>query len=296
LGAVPVSGNPIRHGDGDLRTVATDPNVSDDVPLRTRLGRIIHDSDTPAGRRFDVWLIWAILFSIALVMLESVAVVKLQYGTVLRVLEWIITVLFTAEYVLRLWTAKRPLRWASSFYGLLDLLAVLPTYLSVLVPGAQSLVVLRALRLLRIFRILKLFNYVREARLLLVSLLASRHRIIVFMLAVLALVTVFGTIMYMVEPKEAGFTSIPRSIYWAIVTLTTVGYGDIAPVTPLGQVIASGIMILGYAIIAIPTGIVTVEMARQARNASVSTTTCGVCGTKEHAADARYCRVCGTLL
>lgn len=276
--------------------MATEPTTPAQVPLRTRLRRIIHDSDTRAGRLFDVCLIWAILISIALVMLDSVAVVQTRYGSLLLALEWGITVLFTVEYVLRLWTATRPLHWAGSFYGIMDLLAILPSYLSILVPGAQSLVVLRALRLLRIFRILGLFNYMREARLLLVSLLASRHRIIVFMLAVLALVTVFGTIMYMVEPKEAGFTSIPRSIYWAIVTLTTVGYGDIAPVTPLGQVIASGIMILGYAIIAIPTGIVTVEMARQANKSAVPSATCKVCNAKEHAEDARYCRVCGTLL
>ena len=268
-------------------------------PLRTMFRRVIHESDTPAGRRFDVWLIWAILLSIALVMLESVAEVRTRYGTLLHILEWVITVLFTVEYALRVWSAQRPLRWATSFYGVLDLLAILPTYVSLFIPGTQALAVLRVLRLLRIFRILKLFNYVREARLLLLALLASRHRIIVFMLAVMALVTVFGTVMYMVEPKEAGFTSIPRSIYWAIVTLTTVGYGDIAPVTSLGQIIASGIMILGYAIIAIPTGIVTVEMARQARNAREApapSAACGTCGTADHPTDARYCRVCGTLL
>jgi voltage-gated potassium channel len=270
--------------------------------LRARLGRIIHESDTPAGRRFDVVLIWVILLSIALVMLDSVAELQVRYGALLRVLEWVITGLFTIEYALRLWTARRPLHWARSPYGIVDLLAVLPGLLSLVLPGARSLVVLRAIRLLRIFRILKLFNYVREARLLLVSLIASRDRIIVFMLAVLALVTVFGTIMYLVEPAEAGFTSIPRSIYWAIVTLTTVGYGDIAPVTPLGQVIASGIMILGYAIIAIPTGIVTVEMARQSRNGPAGEaeaekrTTCRACGAKHHAPDAKYCRVCGARL
>ncbi|MBK9537258.1 MAG: ion transporter [Flavobacteriales bacterium] len=262
--------------------------------LRARIGRIIHDSDTSAGRHFDVWLIYAILLSIGLVMLESVDSIEVRFGTALRVMEWIITILFSIEYVLRLWTSKRPLRWAVSFYGVVDLLAVLPTYASVFLPGAQAVVVLRGLRLLRIFRILKLFNYVHEARVLLVSLAASRHRIIVFMLAVLALVTVFGTVMYLVEPKEAGFTSIPRSIYWAIVTLTTVGYGDIAPVTGLGQVIASGIMILGYAIIAIPTGIVTVEMARQSRNAR--NVVCGQCGAKDHSDDARYCRACGSAL
>ncbi len=262
--------------------------------LRARLGRIIHDSDTPAGRLFDKWLIAVILFSIVLVMLDSVPEMKVRYGEVLRALEWFVTGLFTLEYALRLWTATRPLRWAVSFYAVVDLLAILPSYLSLVFPGAQALVVLRAVRLLRIFRILELFSYVREARLLLLSLIASRDRIIVFMLAVLALVTVFGTVMYLVEPKEAGFTSIPRSIYWAIVTLTTVGYGDIAPVTGLGQVIASGIMILGYAIIAIPTGIVSVEMARQHRNATERT--CEGCGARDHLPDSKYCRVCGKAL
>lgn len=261
---------------------------------REKLRRIIFDSDTPAGRRFDVWVIVIILLSIALVMLESIGSVDARFGVHLRALEWFVTIAFTVEYLLRLWCSARPLKYAFSFYGIIDLLAILPTYLSLVLPGGRVLVVLRALRLLRIFRILGLFNYVREAKILLVSLVASRHRIIVFMLAVLALVTVFGTVMYMVEPKEAGFTSIPRSIYWAIVTLTTVGYGDIAPVTWLGQMIASGIMILGYAIIAIPTGIVTVEMARQSRNARQER--CAGCGAEDHATDARFCRVCGAPL
>lgn len=261
---------------------------------RERLSKIIHDSDTPAGKRFDFWLICFILFSIALVMLESVRAVQQKYGTLVLIAEWLVTIVFTVEYVLRLWTSRDRMRWAFSFYGIIDLLAILPTYLSIFWPGLQALAVLRAVRLMRIFRILGLFNYVREAKLLLLSLAASRHRIIVFMLAVLALVTVFGTIMYIVEPKEAGFTSIPRSIYWAIVTLTTVGYGDIAPVTPLGQVIASGIMLLGYAIIAIPTGIVTVEMARQSRN--TATRECTHCGMNEHLSDANFCRICGTRL
>lgn len=291
---VPFGGTVFAHVWRPSYRMSAETDRGNHGALRARIGRIIHDSDTPAGRHFDVWLIYAILLSIGLVMLESVDAIEVRFGTALRVMEWIITILFSIEYVLRLWTSKRPVRWAVSFYGVIDLLAVLPTYASVFLPGAQAVVVLRGLRLLRIFRILKLFNYVHEARLLLVSLAASRHRIIVFMLAVLALVTVFGTVMYLVEPKEAGFTSIPRSIYWAIVTLTTVGYGDIAPVTGLGQVIASGIMILGYAIIAIPTGIVTVEMARQSRNAR--NVVCGQCGAKDHGDDARFCRMCGTSL
>jgi voltage-gated potassium channel len=261
---------------------------------RLRFRRIIHDSDTPEGRRFDIWLIVAILISIGLVMSESMVAAESYTGIVLRVLEVLVTTAFTVEYALRIWTASDRFRWATSFYGVLDLLALLPSYLSLIWPGLRALMVLRAVRLMRIFRILGLFNYVREAKLLLLSLAASRHRIIVFMLAVLALVTVFGTVMYIIEPKEAGFTSIPRSIYWAIVTLTTVGYGDIAPVTGLGQMIASGIMLLGYAIIAIPTGIVTVEMGRQARLAHRQR--CRSCGAGDHASDARFCRKCGTEL
>ncbi len=262
---------------------------------RVRLRGVIHNSDTPEGRRFDIWLIGAILLSIALVMGESMVAAESYTGIALRVLEILVTTAFTVEYALRLWTARDRIRWVTSFYGVLDLMALLPSFLSLIWPGLRALMVLRAVRLLRIFRILGLFNYVREAKILLLSLAASRHRIIVFMLAVLALVTVFGTIMYIVEPKEAGFTSIPRSIYWAIVTLTTVGYGDIAPVTWLGQTIASGIMLLGYAIIAIPTGIVTVEMGRQARMAG-KRKSCTSCGAGDHAADAKYCRLCGSAL
>jgi voltage-gated potassium channel len=263
----------------------------DHEALRDRIRKVIHESDTPQGRRFDKWLILAILLSLVLVMVESMHQVRDRYGSLLKVGEAIIVVFFSIEYGLRVWSARKPLKWALSFYGLIDLLAILPSYLSLLWPGLRFLVVLRAVRLMRIFRILGLFNYMREARILLLSLAASRQRIIVFMLAVLALVTVFGTIMFVIEPKEAGFTSIPRSIYWAIVTLTTVGYGDIAPVTALGQMIASGIMILGYAIIAIPTGIVTVEMVRHSKSARPKD--CQRCGASDHAADARYCRICG---
>lgn len=270
------------------------PLLKDPEATRERVRRIIHDSDTPAGRLFDVLLIFAILISIGLVMLESVGSINERYGTLLGIAEVLITALFTAEYALRMWSAREKGRWAFSFYGIIDLLAILPFYLSLIWPGLRALAVLRAVRLLRIFRILGLFNYVREAKILLLSLAASRHRIIVFMLAVLALVTVFGTLMFVIEPKEAGFTSIPRSIYWAIVTLTTVGYGDIAPITPLGQMLASGIMLLGYAIIAIPTGIVTVEMARQTRN--LKRRACPHCGMEEHLTDANFCRICATKL
>lgn len=261
---------------------------------REVLGRVIHGSDTRAGRRFDIALLWAIVASIAVVMLESVAELRFSFGPTLRTLEWCFTILFTVEYALRVWTATDRLRYIFSFYAVLDLVAILPTWLGLFLPIGHSFIMVRALRITRIFRILGLYDYVREARMLLLALLASRHRIIVFMLAVLALVSVFGTLMFLIEPPEAGFTSIPRSIYWAIVTLTTVGYGDIAPVTPLGQVVASMIMILGYAIIAIPTGIVTVEMARQGQRAAIRT--CTNCNNSEHRGDAVFCHKCGTSL
>ncbi|MCU0320350.1 MAG: ion transporter [Flavobacteriales bacterium] len=262
--------------------------------FRQRLYRIIFLSDSPAGKRFDVVLLYAILLSVVLVLLESVASVEAEWGAQLRALEWLLSGLFLIEYVLRIWCSPQPRHYILSFYGVVDLLAILPSFLNLLVPGIASLTVVRVLRLTRVFRILNLLDYVREARLLLLALLASRHRIIVFMLAVLAMVTVFGAIMFVVETPEAGFTSIPRSIYWAIVTLTTVGYGDIAPKTDLGQAIASAIMILGYAIIAIPTGIVSVEVARRSKRADDRV--CEQCGTTEHRSDARYCHQCGHRL
>ncbi len=263
-------------------------------PLKQRLYRIIFLSDTPQGRRFDVVLLYVILVSVGLVLLESVSSVEEDWGPVLRALEWVVTGLFSVEYALRLWCSPNRRHYALSFYGVVDLLAILPTFLNLFVPGLASLTVVRVLRLTRVFRILNLLDYVREARLLLLALLASRHRIIVFMLAVLALVTVFGAVMFVVETPEAGFTSIPRSIYWAIVTLTTVGYGDIAPQSTLGQAIASAIMILGYAIIAIPTGIVSVEVARRSKRADDRV--CTQCGNTEHRSDARYCHQCGHRL
>lgn len=255
---------------------------------------IIFGTSTPGGRLFDLLLIGFILLSVVLVFLESVREVRETYGTWLRVAEWTVTILFTVEYLVRIWITDRPTRYMFGLYGIIDLLAVLPTYLSLLVPGSQALVVIRALRLTRVFRILNMLDYVHEARVLLLALIASRHRILVFMLAVLAMVTVFGTLMYLVESPEAGFTSIPRSIYWAIVTLTTVGYGDIAPVTPMGQALAAAIMMLGYAIIAIPTGIVSVEIARQSRHAKA--TVCADCGNTEHLPEARHCQYCGAAL
>ncbi|MFN8352721.1 MAG: ion transporter [Flavobacteriales bacterium] len=262
--------------------------------LKHRLERIIFGTDTRAGRLFDLALLWVILFSVALVLLESVQEIAAVYGPWLHAAEWTVTVLFSIEYAVRLWVSRDRRAYAFSFYGIVDLLAALPTYLSLLFPGTQALAVIRAVRLTRVFRILQLNRYTREASHLLIALIASRHRIIVFMLAVLALVTVFGTIMYLVEGHDNGFTSIPRSIYWAIVTLTTVGYGDIAPRTPLGQAIASAIMILGYAIIAIPTGIVSAEIARQDRHGRERA--CAACGAHAVPRDARFCPHCGEAL
>lgn len=264
------------------------------VDLKRRLHRIIFDSDTPAGKRFDLILLAVILISIALVMLESITSIEARWGNWLRAAEWTITGLFTLEYAVRVWVSPNRMRYVTSFFGVVDLLAILPTVLSLLLPGSRSLSIIRALRLIRVFRILNLLDYMREARLLLLALLASRHRIIVFMLAVLAMVTVFGAVMFVVESPEAGFTSIPRSIYWAIVTLTTVGYGDIAPQSTLGQAIASMIMILGYAIIAIPTGIVSVELARQSRRGPVAL--CTNCGRTEHEEGEQFCASCGHQL
>ena len=262
--------------------------------IRQALRVIIFGTHTPAGRLFDIGLILLIMLSVALVFLESVKEVRDVYGTWLQAAEWTITIMFTIEYGVRLWISDNWRRYAFGFFGVVDLLAVLPTWLSLIVPGSQALAVVRALRLTRVFRILNLFDYVHEARLLLLALLASRHRIIVFMLAVLALVTVFGAVMYVIESPEAGFTSIPRSIYWAIVTLTTVGYGDIAPRSTLGQALASMIMILGYAIIAIPTGIVSVELARQTRHGKARL--CTRCGQMEHKSKASFCFQCGAEL
>src|SRR4028119_2216749 len=224
---------------------------------RARLHEIIFEADTRAGRFFDFTLIWLILLSVATVILESVRHVREQYGELLYVLEWLFTILFTVEYVLRLLSVRRPLRYATSFFGVVDLLAIIPTYLSIFVPGSQYLLVIRILRLLRIFRLLKLAEYITEANTLRRALRASQRKISVFLSVVVLLVVIIGALMYVVEGEEHGFTSIPVSIYWAVVTLTTVGYGDISPRTPFGQMIASFVMIIGYGIIAVPTGIVS---------------------------------------
>jgi len=263
---------------------------------RARLHEIIFEADTPAGRHFDFALIWLILLSVATVILESVRHVREQYGELLYALEWLFTLLFTVEYLLRLMSVRRPLRYATSFFGVVDLLAIIPNYVSIFVPGSQYLLVIRILRLLRIFRLLKLAEYITEADTLRRALRASSRKISVFLSAVLLLVVIIGALMYVIEGEGHGFTSIPVSIYWAIVTLTTVGYGDISPRTPFGQMLASLVMIIGYGIIAVPTGIVSVELAQAARQQGVSTQACPVCGQAGHDPDALYCKYCGAEL
>ena len=262
---------------------------------RAKVHEVIFETDTPAGKLFDVALIITILISVVVVSLESVPEIRLRYGAELRAAEWVITILFTIEYILRLLCVERPLSYATSFFGIVDLLAILPTYISLLVPGTQALTVVRVLRLLRVFRVLKLVQYVSEARTLNSALKASWKKIFVFLFAVLMVVVIVGSLMYLIEGPEHGFDSIPRAIYWAVVTLTTVGYGDIAPGTPLGQFLAMCVMILGYGIIAVPTGIVTRELVR-ADQGSFSGRSCQVCSAEGHDADASHCKYCGSEL
>jgi voltage-gated potassium channel len=272
-----------------------DPSQRPSGGLRQRVHEIIYEADTPAGKAFDIALIVCILLSVAAIMLESMRPVALRYGPWLVFFERVITGLFTAEYLLRLWTVRRPLRYATSFYGVVDLLAILPTYLALVFPGAHSLAVVRVLRMLRIFRILKLGHMVDAAGLLRRSLVASRHKIIVFLTTVATLIVIIGSLMYVIEGGTNGFTSIPRSLYWTVVTITTVGYGDITPRTELGQVLAAFVMLLGYTIIAVPTGIVSAELAEQ-RRIEISTQACPACGRGGHEYDAKHCKHCGEKL
>lgn len=258
---------------------------------RRRLHTVIFGHATPAGKAFDVALIVCIVASVAVVMLDSMSAMRLAYGGVLHTLEWGFTLVFTAEYVLRLLCAPRPVTYARSFFGIVDLLSILPTYASLLLPGSQYFQVIRVLRVLRVFRVLKLAAYIGEADVLLVALRSSRRKLSVFVVTVLALAIILGTAMYLVEGQTHGFTSIPLSIYWTIVTITTVGYGDIAPETPLGQGLASVIMLIGYAIVAVPTGIVTIALARGDGGRK-----CPGCQAGSHEIDAAYCRRCGTRL
>jgi voltage-gated potassium channel len=280
-----------RHASGRV-----EPTEGPSSGRRARLHEIVFESETRAGRLFDLALIWLILLSVATVVLESVRSVRVPYGDVLYTLEWVFTLLFTIEYALRLLSVRRPLRYATSFFGIVDLLAIIPTYLSIFVPGSQYLLVIRILRLLRVFRLLKLSEYVTEADTLRRALHASRRKISVFLSVVVLLVVVIGALMYVVEGEAHGFTSIPVSIYWAIVTLTTVGYGDLSPRTPLGQILASVVMVIGYGIIAVPTGIVSVELAHAARQDRMTKQPCPACGAEGHDLDAAYCKYCGASL
>jgi voltage-gated potassium channel len=267
-----------------------------EFPLRRRdLYRIIFKADTPAGRLFDILLIVSILTSITVVMLDTVQAVSVVHGRLLSLLEWFFTILFTVEYLLRLYCSPRPLRYAGSFFGVVDLISIVPTYLSIFFPAGKYFMMIRVLRILRVFRVLKLVKYVGESDVLMRALWASRHKIVVFLFSVLTLASICGSLMYVVEGEAGGFTSIPRSIYWAIVTLTTVGYGDISPVTSIGQMLASVVMIMGYAIIAVPTGIVTAEMVHEKRRSS-SGRRCGKCGLSSHEDEALHCRRCGGTL
>lgn len=256
---------------------------------------MIFEADTPGGRLFDIALILGILLSVLAVLLDSVAPLRAAHGAFFQRVEWGFTILFTMEYLLRLWCIKHTILYARSFYGIVDLLGILPTYLSLLLPGAQYMLVIRVLRVLRVFRVLRLVRYVNEASLITQALKASRRKITVFLFSVLTMVVVFGALMYLVEGPENGFTSIPHSIYWAVVTLTTVGYGDISPGTPLGKFVASIVMIMGYAVIAVPTGIVTLELSEAARG-SANTRSCVTCSAEGHQREATYCWRCGAHL
>ncbi len=282
-----------------------------DIGWRQRLHEILYEADTKAGARFDIILFFLIVASIIAVMLESVDSCSSRYGSVLYFLEWIFTAFFTLEYIGRIISVKRPLKYMFSFFGIIDLLSILPSYLGIFIPNnTANLRILRILRLMRIFRVLKLVGFVKEGKFLKDSLIASRSKILVFLFAVLLVVVVMGTLMYIIESDNTeGFDSIPRSIYWAIVTLTTVGYGDISPSTPLGQFVASIIMLLGYAIIAVPTGIVSSEMAVQTQkdkssgsissnshSVRMNTQICSNCQHDEHDDDADFCKKCGETL
>ena len=262
---------------------------------RLRLHEIIFEADTPEGRAFDMVLIAAILLSVLAVMLDSVSGIRARWGNLLQTVEWGFTILFSIEYLLRLICVGKPWKYAVSFFGVVDLLSVVPTYLSLILPASRFLLVIRILRVLRIFRVLKLLPYLKEAALLMRALRASRRKITVFLTTVMALVTIFGCVMYLVEGEANGFTNIPESIYWAIVTLTTVGYGDIYPKTGVGQAIAAIVMILGYSIIAVPTGIVTAELT-QAVAKKQSTQACPECSAEGHDEDAKHCKFCGARL
>lgn len=264
-------------------------------PLKEKLHEIIFEADTKQGKFFDILLIVLILASVITVMLESVESINSKYNHIFDILEWIFTIFFTIEYILRLYIVYRPMKYALSFFGIVDLLAILPSYLSFFLVGSESLLVIRALRLLRVFRIFRLANFTREGQIILIAMRKSYRKIFVFLIFVLLLVTIFGSIMYLIEGNSnTGFDSIPRSVYWAIVTLTTVGYGDISPITPIGQFLAAIVMMLGYAVIAVPTGIVSAELTYLAKD--YNTQVCRYCSAEGHHDDSKFCYICGEEL
>ena len=268
-----------------------------DTSWKERIHEIIYEADTKEGKLFDVILLITILTSIVLVMLESINSINSKYGFLLNIFEWIITILFSLEYMLRIISIRKPFKYIFSFYGVIDFFSTIPKYLSLIFIGSHHFAALRALRLLRIFRILKLTRYIGASNKLLIALKASRAKIAVFLFFILILCFILGAVMYMIEGEDNGFTSIPKSIYWAIVTMTTVGYGDIAPQTAFGQFIASIIMILGYGIIAIPTGIVSSEITKtHANRIDTNTQSCGNCATEDHKDNAVFCYNCGRNL
>jgi len=266
---------------------------------KVKMHEVIFEADTPSGKFFDVVLLWAIVLSVVAVMFETVDSVATRHRELLVIAEWIFTILFSVEYILRLLSVGKPMKYVTSFMGIVDLLSVIPTYLSLIVAGPQYLLVIRTIRLIRVFRILKLTRYVSEAQVLAQALRSSFAKITIFISGVVILVLIMGTLMYLIEGPEHGFTSIPTSMYWTIVTITTVGYGDIAPVTTLGQTLASIIMLLGYGIIAVPTGIVTGELVRNSKTkeaADFNTQACPQCSKEGHDANAKHCKYCGSVL
>lgn len=272
-------------------------NLDNWSPFRKRLHSIIFEAETTEGKIFDIVLLLVILASVIVVMLETVDVYSQKYGRIFNILEWIFTIIFAIEYGFRIYCVHQPRKYIFSFFGIVDLLSILPTFISLILAGTQSLMIIRGLRLLRVFRIFKLAHFLSQGQVIIAALKASREKIMVFMIFILILVSIFGSLMYLIEGRSnSGFDSIPRSIYWAIVTLTTVGYGDISPVTSIGQFIASLIMIAGYSILAVPTGIVTGEIIRENNKKKKLTETCPHCMAEGHDFDAIYCKMCGELL
>jgi voltage-gated potassium channel len=280
------------------------PNNIKKHSLRHRLHKIIFDADTPAGRLFDIFLFAAILISIGGMMLESVESIDARWDHELRILDWVLTGIFTAEYVLRIWTSGKPLKYVFSFYGIVDLLSILPTYAAAFITGAHSLSVFRAVRLIRVFRVLKLVQFVGEANNIVKALKASVSKLAVFLVFIMIVCTVIGTVMFLIEGRENGFTRIPVGIYWAVETLSTVGYGDISPNTALGRFLTMILMILGYAVIAVPTGLVTAGIIKEERKTKIeddieretSARSCSQCECEGHLDSAKYCRDCGAVL